>query len=142
MTARSAVRCRSFRVSKAVSPTNNATFPIGSIVVQMVAKSLLILISSGDIFSVCGNHLRPCNLSSYFLSQPFRHRIRIKKGIWMVLVFLLSDALNHRPLDWQHFQTVPAAILSGWRVCRQSGSDSLRLNTASPARTLELLRVQ
>ena len=53
-------------VSEAVSPAKNATFPIGSIVVQSVAKSLLILISSGDIFSVCGNHLRPCNLSSAF----------------------------------------------------------------------------
>ena len=31
-------------------PANNATFPIGSIVVQMVAKSLLILIKSGDMF--------------------------------------------------------------------------------------------
>src|SRR5207248_7900700 len=34
--------------------SNNATFPIGSIVVQIVAKSLLILIKSGDICrSVC-----------------------------------------------------------------------------------------
>jgi len=33
----------------AVSPANNATFPIGSIVVQMVAKSLLILIKRGDM---------------------------------------------------------------------------------------------
>ena len=47
--ARSAVRCRSARVSAAVSPANNATFPMGSIVVQRVAKSLLILIRSGDI---------------------------------------------------------------------------------------------
>src|SRR5205823_13174494 len=46
--ARSAVRCRSDRVSAAVSPANNATFPIGSIVVQRVAKSLLILIKRGD----------------------------------------------------------------------------------------------
>src|SRR5438045_4553933 len=52
--ARSAVRRRSARVSEAVSPANNATFPIGSIVVQRVAKSLLILIRSGDICrSVC-----------------------------------------------------------------------------------------
>src|SRR5438477_1005635 len=42
------------RVSAAVNPANNATFPIGSIVVQSVAKSLLILIKSGDICrSVC-----------------------------------------------------------------------------------------
>src|SRR5439155_15987372 len=47
--ARSAVRCRSVRVSAAVSPANNAAFPIGSIVVQRVAKSLLILINSGDM---------------------------------------------------------------------------------------------
>jgi hypothetical protein len=33
----------------AVNPANNATFPIGSIVVQGVAKSLLILIKRGDI---------------------------------------------------------------------------------------------
>src|SRR5947207_4007868 len=49
MTARSAVRCRSDRVSAAVNPANNATFPIGSIVVQSVAKSLLILIKRGDM---------------------------------------------------------------------------------------------
>jgi len=36
-------------VSEAVSAANNATFPIGSIVVQMVAKSLLILIKRGDM---------------------------------------------------------------------------------------------
>src|SRR6267154_5322874 len=54
MIARNAVRRRSARVSEAVSAANNATFPIGSIVVQMVAKSLLILIKSGDICrSVC-----------------------------------------------------------------------------------------
>ena len=54
ITARSAVQCRSARVSAAVNPANNATFPIGSIVVQRVAKSLLILIKSGDICrSVC-----------------------------------------------------------------------------------------
>ena len=50
----SAVRRRSARVSEAVSAANNATFPIGSIVVQSVAKSLLILIKNGDICrSVC-----------------------------------------------------------------------------------------
>jgi hypothetical protein len=36
-------------VSEAVSAANNATFPIGSIVVQIVAKSLLILINRGDM---------------------------------------------------------------------------------------------
>jgi hypothetical protein len=36
-------------VSEAVSAASNATFPIGSIVVQRVAKSLLILINSGDM---------------------------------------------------------------------------------------------
>src|SRR5207248_7185408 len=66
MTPNSAVRCLSARVSAAVNPANIATFPIGSIVVQRVAKSLLILIRSGDIFSVCGNHRQPCNLSSAF----------------------------------------------------------------------------
>src|SRR6476620_11349265 len=46
----------------------------------MVAKSLQILISSGDIRPVCGNHLLPCNLSSTFsLSQPVRHRLAIKE---------------------------------------------------------------
>src|SRR4029079_13583545 len=49
MQARSAVQCRSARESAAVSPANNATFPIGSIVVHSVAKSLLILINRGDI---------------------------------------------------------------------------------------------
>src|SRR5437868_6637530 len=49
MTPNSAVRCLSARVSAAVNPANNATFPIGSIVVQRVAKSLLILIRSGDM---------------------------------------------------------------------------------------------
>src|SRR6266567_4045445 len=47
--ARSAVRCRSARLSAAVNPANNATFPIGSIVVQRVAKSLLIFMSKGDM---------------------------------------------------------------------------------------------
>src|SRR5438067_11193966 len=118
MIARNAVRRRSAGVSEAVSPANNATFPIGSIVVQIVAKSLLILInrgdmrmelrvqrhrrvraglalatrvgasergqqtsfksllilmSSGDIFSVCGNHRRPCNLSSASPNSLSRH---------------------------------------------------------------------
>src|SRR6266850_344417 len=49
MQARSAVRCRSARVSDAVNPAKIATLPIGSIVVQIVAKSLLILINKGDI---------------------------------------------------------------------------------------------
>src|SRR5438105_4273839 len=33
---------------------------------QTSFKSLLILMSSGDIRQVCGNHRRPCNLSSTF----------------------------------------------------------------------------
>src|SRR5436305_12457301 len=66
MTPNSAVRCLSARVSAAVNPADIATLPNGSIVVQRVAKSLLILIRSGDIFSVCGNHRQPCNLSSAF----------------------------------------------------------------------------
>src|SRR5205809_7639300 len=53
MVARSAVRRRPARVSEAVSPANIATFPIGSIVVQMVAKSLLILIRRGDMCRKC-----------------------------------------------------------------------------------------
>src|SRR5436190_23522454 len=48
-TAFSAVRCRSDRVSAAVSPANNATLPMGSMVVHRVAKSLLILIKRGDM---------------------------------------------------------------------------------------------
>src|SRR5947208_17056062 len=47
--ARSAVRRRSARVRDAVNPAKIATLPIGSIVVQIVAKSLLILISKGDM---------------------------------------------------------------------------------------------
>src|SRR5438046_6442989 len=47
--ARSAVRRRSARVSDAVKPAKIATLPIGSIVVQIVAKSLLILMSKGDM---------------------------------------------------------------------------------------------
>src|SRR5881396_1889356 len=47
--ARSAVRRRSARVSDAVNPAKIATLPIGSIVVQIVAKSLLILINRGDM---------------------------------------------------------------------------------------------
>src|SRR6266487_7096940 len=47
--ARSAVRRRSARVSDAVNPAKIATLPIGSIVVQIVAKSLLILMSKGDM---------------------------------------------------------------------------------------------
>src|SRR5438445_11438282 len=67
MQARSAVQCRSARVSAAVSPANNATFPIGSIVVQSVAKSLLILIRSGDICrSVC------------FILIPMTYQVRAK----------------------------------------------------------------
>jgi len=52
------------RVSEAVNPANNATFPIGSIVVQMVAKSLLILIRSGDSPCQCGRSawLRSINI--------------------------------------------------------------------------------
>src|SRR5579885_1235321 len=48
-TALNAVRRRSDVVSEAVSPANNATLPIGSMVVQTVAKSLLILINRGDM---------------------------------------------------------------------------------------------
>src|SRR5205809_2763834 len=47
--ARSAVRRRSARVSDAVNPAKIATLPIGSMVVQIVAKSLLILMSKGDM---------------------------------------------------------------------------------------------
>src|SRR6266481_5410873 len=47
--ARSAVRRRSARVSDAVNPAKIATLPIGSIVVQIVAKSLLFLMSKGDM---------------------------------------------------------------------------------------------
>src|SRR4029450_4071929 len=47
--ARSAVRRRSAGVSDAVSPAKIATLPIGSMVVQIVAKSLLILMSKGDM---------------------------------------------------------------------------------------------
>src|SRR5437667_12494216 len=47
--ARSAVRRRSARVRDAVNPAKIARLPIGSIVVQIVAKSLLILMSKGDI---------------------------------------------------------------------------------------------
>src|SRR5713101_1741981 len=55
--ARSAVRRRSARVSDAVNPAKIATLPIGSIVVQIVAKSLLILMSKGDM--VNGERLTP-----------------------------------------------------------------------------------
>src|SRR6266516_1955320 len=55
--ARSAVRRRSARVSDAVNPAKIATLPIGSIVVQIVAKSLLILMSKGDM--VTGERLTP-----------------------------------------------------------------------------------
>ena len=44
MQARSAVRCRSARLSEAVSPAKSARVAIGLIVVKSVAKSLLILI--------------------------------------------------------------------------------------------------
>src|SRR6266576_4430436 len=54
MQARSAVQCRSARLSEAVSPAKSAWIAIGLIVVKSVAKSLLILIRSGDICrSVC-----------------------------------------------------------------------------------------
>ena len=49
MQARSAVQCRSARLSEAVSPAKSARVAIGLIVVKRVAKSLLILIKSGDI---------------------------------------------------------------------------------------------
>src|SRR5438094_8265072 len=49
MQARSAVQCRSARLSEAVSPAKSARVAIGLIVVKSVAKSLLILIRSGDI---------------------------------------------------------------------------------------------
>ena len=54
MQARSAVKCRSARVSEAVSPAKSASVAIGLIVVKSVAKSLLILINRGDMSrSVC-----------------------------------------------------------------------------------------
>src|SRR5436190_2184882 len=54
MQARSAVQCRSARLSEAVRPAKSARVAIGLIVVKSVAKSLLILIKSGDICrSVC-----------------------------------------------------------------------------------------
>src|SRR5437879_7259979 len=56
--ARSAVRRRSARVSDAVNPAKIATLPIGSIVVQIVAKSLLILINRGDMRMENGLHQR------------------------------------------------------------------------------------
>src|SRR2546430_7608863 len=49
ITARSAVQCRYGRLSEAVSPAKSARVAIGLIVVKSVAKSLLILIKSGDI---------------------------------------------------------------------------------------------
>src|SRR4029450_8022271 len=49
MHARSAVQCRSARLSEAVSPAKSARVAIGLIVVKSVAKSLLILIKRGDI---------------------------------------------------------------------------------------------
>src|SRR6516164_460175 len=49
MQARSAVQCRSARLSEAVSPAKSARVAIGLIVVKSVAKSLLILIKSGDM---------------------------------------------------------------------------------------------
>src|SRR6266576_3571878 len=49
MQARSAVQCRSARVSEAVSPAKSARVAIGLIVVKSVAKSLLILINRGDM---------------------------------------------------------------------------------------------
>src|SRR5436309_12349424 len=49
MQARSAVQCRSAQLSEAVSPAKSARVAIGLIVVKSVAKSLLILIRSGDI---------------------------------------------------------------------------------------------
>src|SRR5260370_20757902 len=55
--ARNAVRRRSARVSDAVNPAKIATLPIGSIVVQIVAKSLLILMNNGDM--VTGERLTP-----------------------------------------------------------------------------------
>src|SRR6266478_5780428 len=55
--ARSAVRRRSARVRDAVNPAKMATLPIGSMVVQIVAKSLLILMSKGDM--VNGERLTP-----------------------------------------------------------------------------------
>jgi hypothetical protein len=48
ITARSAVQCRSARLSEAVSPAKSARVAIGLIVVKSVAKSLLILINRGD----------------------------------------------------------------------------------------------
>src|SRR6266550_502792 len=49
MQARSAVQCRSARLSEAVSPAKSARVAIGLIVVKSVAKSLLILINRGDM---------------------------------------------------------------------------------------------
>jgi hypothetical protein len=49
MQARSAVQCRSTRLSEAVSPAKSARVAIGLIVVKSVAKSLLILINRGDM---------------------------------------------------------------------------------------------
>src|SRR6476659_5488870 len=54
MQARSAVQCRSARLSEAVSPAKSARVAIGLIVVKSVAKSLLILIRSGDMCSSVG----------------------------------------------------------------------------------------
>src|SRR5262245_34645028 len=53
MQARSAVQCRSACVNEAVSPAKSARAAIGLIVVKSVAKSLLILIRSGDMCRKC-----------------------------------------------------------------------------------------
>src|SRR5207249_5692825 len=64
------VQCRSARLSEAVSPAKSARVAIGLIVVKSVAKSLLILIRSGDIvptfyFILLTSSFRGCILSLY-----------------------------------------------------------------------------
>src|SRR5438445_8211626 len=79
--ARSAVRRRSTRVSDAVNPAKIATLPIGSIVVQIVAKSLLILMSKGDMVNRGTAYTRGRARESYNVREADGSRLDISHSI-------------------------------------------------------------
>src|SRR5438094_6197372 len=97
MQARSAVQCRSARLSEAVSPAKSARVAIGFIVVKSVAKSLLILIKSGDICrSVCFILIRTADQARGKVVALSIARDRTREMILPIHAFLSRHSFSTR----------------------------------------------
>src|SRR6266566_4682677 len=99
MQARSAVQCRSARLSEAVSPAKSARVAIGLIVVKSVAKSLLILIKSGDMT------INPIATLALFagltasLSRADRHWTALRACIYATIILVVAMTAGQVILD-------------------------------------------